>query len=273
MPFIQANDIKIHYQQLGGGPNLVLIAGYSATISVWHRIKDELANSFRLLIFDNRGVGLSDCPDKEYTTEMMAQDTASLMDELNIDKAHILGHSMGGKIAQMFVLKHPQKTNKLMLVNTTYRLKSQTRYVENINMQLMEYQVPAELLIKNFAPWLYAHKFLNNKTEFNSEIKRRLKSITQQNKQGLANQMHAIVNHDITQQLKNITAEALVITGKEDILVSPSESEYLAKNIPNAKLEYLEECGHMPPIEAPQKLCQMLIDFISTTAKLSKETK
>ena len=120
MSFADINGIKLCYEIYGRDNNIpiILIHGFGAKKEIWNSQVGALSKKFKVITFDIRGSGKSDRPNKPYTMEMFADDIKGLMDYLNIEKSHILGRSMGGMIAQNFVVKYPEKVNKLILVTT-----------------------------------------------------------------------------------------------------------------------------------------------------------
>lgn len=119
MPTTHVNDIDIYYELQGEGEPLVFIVGLGTDISEWERIVGGLAQHYHVLAADNRGAGRTDKPDMPYSMEMMADDTAGLMQVLDIKQAHIVGVSMGGRVALALALKHPELVKKLVLVSTS----------------------------------------------------------------------------------------------------------------------------------------------------------
>lgn len=119
MPTILINDITMYYELSGEGKPIVLIAGLGADHSLFKLLIPRLSERFKILAFDNRGVGRTDKPDMPYTIEMMANDTATLMERLGIANAHILGVSMGGRIALDLALRYPANVKSLILVSTS----------------------------------------------------------------------------------------------------------------------------------------------------------
>src|SRR5437764_634277 len=129
MPYIKVNDIRMYYEIHGDGEPLVLIVGLATDISEWEGIIGWLAKKYQVLAFDNRGAGRTDKPDTPYSIEMMADDTAGLMQTLGMERAHLLGISMGGRIALALALRYPERVRRLVLVSTSARsIKNWRRY-------------------------------------------------------------------------------------------------------------------------------------------------
>src|ERR1700719_4418655 len=118
MPTIRVNDIDMYYEIHGEGEPVVLIAGLNSDHTLYRGIIPRLAENYQVVAFDNRGVGQTDKPDIPYSIEMMAEDTAGLLNALGIEQAHLLGTSMGGRIAAALALQHPQQVKSLILVST-----------------------------------------------------------------------------------------------------------------------------------------------------------
>lgn len=117
MEQVEVRDLSVCCELTGEGYPLVLIMGFSANMDWWDpELVDDLSKEFRVLAFDNRGAGRTVTPDEgEFTMELLADDTVALMDTLGVEKAHIVGMSMGGMIAQELALKYPEKVDKLVL--------------------------------------------------------------------------------------------------------------------------------------------------------------
>ncbi len=110
MPTVRVNDIDMYYEIHGEGEPVVLIAGLNSDHALYREIIPRLAESYKVVAFDNRGVGQTDKPDIPYSIEMMAEDTAGLLNALGIEQAHLLGTSMGGRIATALALRYPSKS-------------------------------------------------------------------------------------------------------------------------------------------------------------------
>lgn len=123
------NGANLYYEIHGGGAPLLMIQGWGAEISNWQNVIEPLSKNFKLIIFDNRGMGRSEVTPGDYTTRMLADDAAALLDHLQIPKTHVLGWSMGGMIAQELALAYPEKVYRLVLPATTAKVTEQSSFV------------------------------------------------------------------------------------------------------------------------------------------------
>ena len=115
MAFVQNQGARIYWDEQGQGSPILLIMGLGYTSALWHRTRPGLAQRFRTIAFDNRGVGLSDVPPGPYSIATMALDAAAVLDAAGVSSAHVFGISMGGMIAQEFALQYPARTRSLIL--------------------------------------------------------------------------------------------------------------------------------------------------------------
>ena len=138
------NGVKLCYEICGEGYPLFLIHGFGAKKEAWIAQIPDLSTHFKVIMVDNRGAGKSERPDAEYTMEVFADDINSLMDHLGIDKANIAGWSLGGMIVQNFVLKYPERVNKIILINTNYGFPDEGGPTVYKNMRLSELEMKKE---------------------------------------------------------------------------------------------------------------------------------
>ena len=125
MPYITVNNLRMYYEIHGEGNEgepLVMILGLAIDVSEWEAMTGWFAKKYRVLVFDNRGAGRTDKPDAPYSIEMMADDTAGLMQAVGFRQANVLGTSLGGRIALALALRHPELVKKLVLVSTSARM-------------------------------------------------------------------------------------------------------------------------------------------------------
>jgi len=120
MPKVQVNGINIHYWRVGEGPDVVMLHGLTGNLAVWHlKTVPALRRSYRVTTYDLRGHGHSDLTPTGYTTEDMAGDLVGLLDALEIEQAHLVGHSYGADIALHCALLHPDRVGKLVLIEAS----------------------------------------------------------------------------------------------------------------------------------------------------------
>src|SRR5271168_389948 len=115
MPFVENQGAKIHWDEQGQGPPVLLIMGLGYPSCMWHRTQPVLAEQYQTIALDNRGVGRSDVPPGPYPIALMASDAAAVLDAAGIESAHVFGVSMGGMIAQEFTLQYPARVRSLVL--------------------------------------------------------------------------------------------------------------------------------------------------------------
>lgn len=263
MPQLQSNGINIYYEEQGSGEPLLLVMGFTVSVVGWHWNTPLFAKSFRTVAFDNRGVGRSDKPDVPYSMAMFADDTAGVLDALNIERAHVFGISMGGMIAQEFALRYPQRVKTLILGCTNCggpnAVLSKDPDVLNMlgNIASVDVQQAALIMTKvAVTPW-----FMQKRMDILLELNQ-LSAQHPTPKHGMVQQMQAIAGHDTYDRLPQITMPTLVITGKEDGLVPPENSVTLAQRIPNADLTLLANASHLFNIELPEATVDTVTRFI-----------
>ena len=258
MPLAKLGDININYRVEGTGDPLVMVMGFSASMIGWHYQTQFFRKHYRVITFDNRGVGKSDKPKGPYTTRMMADDTVHLMDHLGIEKAHIMGASMGGMIAQELAINHPERVNKLVLA-CTYSKQDRT---SGINPEMVELsQLPPEKMATNvinssFNKPLYRF-FFGPLSRLNSMFMGASSSI------GIKGQSAACMTHNTLERLESITADTLVIVGTDDRLINPVSSEVIASRIPRAKIVKIEGGSHTFMVEMRDDFNREVLKFLS----------
>ncbi len=140
MPIVKVNDINMYYEIHGEGEPLVNIQGWGVEITSAKfnapQIIGEFAKHYRVIAFDNRGVGRTDKPDVPYSIEMMAEDTIGLMNALGIERAHIVGGSLGGCVAQVIAAKYPERVNGLVLHGAWTRMPLSAKITTKVLLSL-----------------------------------------------------------------------------------------------------------------------------------------
>lgn len=264
MPKIKVGDINIYYELHGDGFPLIMIMGLGANIDWWDpRLIHELSRKFKLVLFDNRGAGRTDVSDKQYSIKLFAEDTAGLMDALRIPKAHVLGISMGGMIAQELVLNYPEKVEKLVLCATfcggAHAIHPSPEIISAlaVDRSMLSPEEVARITI----PLIFTEEFIKNNSEFIELTVQQMVKAPISN-EAFMRQLNAITEFDTYDRLPLIKKPTLILHGKKDILVPPENAFIMAKAIPNAKLVYFENSAH-GLVEEMDKVISVLLDFLA----------
>ncbi|MCD4773664.1 MAG: alpha/beta hydrolase [Bacteroidales bacterium] len=263
MSFAKINNIDIYYEVHGEGEPLILIAGFTADSQSWQFVINDLSKHFKVIIFDNRGVGRTEDTDSPYTIEQMADDTKGLMDYLNIHAAHILGHSMGGYIAQKLAIKYPERIYKLILCSTSpFATKRNNIFFQSL-LELSQNKADQKLWWKLFIPWLFTTKNISQSKFVSSFLQYVLDYPYPQTQKGIEGQINALINFDVVNELSKIQSETLILVGEEDILIPPTEADKLYKGITRAGYPvYIEGAAHSIHNEQPKEFYHTVMGFI-----------
>jgi len=288
MPKIRANGISLNYEEYGPAtaPTLLIINGYSSQMTSW---PDDLhqgfvARGFRVIRFDNRDTGLSEKfdgilpdirevmkavaegrePDVPYLLNDMADDAAALLDELGITSAHIAGASMGGMIAQLVALRHPQKTRSLVSIMSTTSDPSLPRSTPEAQEALLS-RPPTEAKHDVVEHTMKTRKvygspaYLDDETWLRGHIGRNYDRMYYP--QGAIRQYAAIMaSPPRTEPLKKLRIRTLVLHGAADTLIMPEAGRHTAACIPGAELKIIDGWGH----NFPRPAVPLLVDTIAT---------
>jgi pimeloyl-ACP methyl ester carboxylesterase len=263
MPKVKVNDIHVYYEVKGEGFPLVMITGLSGNTDWWDpRVIQGLSKNFKIVMFDNRGAGRTDVTDRECTIKLFADDTAGLMDALKISRAHVLGISMGGMIAQELALNHPEKVEKLVLCSTNCGGAKQILPAQEVLEMLSADQsgLSAEEVARVAVPLCYTTDFIDNNPDYVELMIRQILKAPISN-EAYKRQLNAIMHFDMYDRLSQIKAPTLVLRGQRDILIPPENGSILSKAIPNAKLANLEKSAHLLA-EDMEEVIHVITEFL-----------
>ncbi len=260
MPAARVNGISVDYSIEGEGEPLLLIMGLGLDKSGWKSQVSEFRKYFKVVTFDNRGVGNSDKPQGPYSTRMMADDAAGLLDYLKMPKAHVLGASMGGMIAQEVALNYPDRVTKLVLACTYCQRGQETsgetpEFASAVELQTKGKVGPLVKLL--FEKWFYRIAYL-------AMIKIQSMRKGETEASGFMAQVQACMAHDTVQRLPTIKAPTLVIVGTGDRVIKPSSSDLIAKRIPNAKLVKIQNGSHLFSFERRKEFNREILSFLKS---------
>jgi pimeloyl-ACP methyl ester carboxylesterase len=241
MPFVENQGTKIYWDEQGQGAPILLIMGLGYGSLMWHRSRPVLAQCYRTLAFDNRGVGMSDVPPGPYSIATMAGDAAAVLDAAGVASAHVFGVSMGGMIAQEFALQFPRRTRSLTLGCTSPGGPSAVRAESNVIDILLARGMTPEQARTAILPYIYDAS--TPRQRIDEDLNLRLRSLP--SPEGYAAQLQAIRSWEGYSRIAGITAPTMVIHGKSDALIPTANGELIARRIPGAKLVLLEHASHM----------------------------
>ncbi len=261
MPQAQVGDIRINYTVQGEGDWLVMVGGYaSGNFSSWGAQLTRAAQDFKVLAFDNRGIGGTDAPDMPYTTHMLAADALGLMAHLGIERAHLLGKSLGGAIAQQMVLQQPGRIRSLAMTSTFGKLGERGQDMVRWWLGSARATGVDRCFLAGMLTYFYTERYYEaNRDKTNAAID----TMLQVNRplHGYLNTGNALLTHDVMARLGEITCPTQVLIGQNDMITSVEHSRALAAAIPNAELLEYEDTWHGFMSERPEAFEVMMTFF------------
>ena len=254
--------VPLYHQVTGEGEPILMISGLSADHMAWLPLIDPLSRQYKVITFENRGCGQSPSPNGTSTIEHFAHDTIALMDQLNIDKAHIVGQSMGTTIAQYIAADFPNRVDKLILSNGMTKSDKTSEYAFRLIGHLMDDGAPRKRIMEALLPWSFSNNFLDNKDNVDLIIDFYLHNPNPQTIEGFWLQYKAVYSVDTTPLLPKIKAPTLIIAGDEDLLTNLKDAEVLQRGIKGSQLTVIPNMAHVPHVEDPEHFLKIVQDFL-----------
>ena len=277
--FADVNGIKICYDIHGNGELVVLIHGFGDKKEHWRAQIGELSKYFKVIRFDNRGAGKSDRPEGVYSMEVYADEINGLLNHLDIEKTHIIGHSLGGMIVQNFALKYPERINKIVLINTIAGIippgvppDQGIEYYRNnaiADLNAMKKDPLNAFILK--AKKSYSREFWkqikeNPKKKFHNiwlvEDLVEEKTHYGPTEKDLIHQVEALRTHNTYDRLHEIKNEVLIIAAEKDKSCPILMNKKIHELLPNSKFIVIEKAGHQSILEYPQIINSYIIEFL-----------
>ncbi|MDQ0503816.1 alpha/beta fold hydrolase [Xanthobacter agilis] len=261
MPTTSNDDIVLDYQVSGEGPPVLLISGLSAQRPFWGLTR-PLLSGFTLVEFDNRDIGKSGQARGPYTVADMARDALAVLDAAGIGKAHVVGHSMGGAIAQELAIAAPGRVDRLVLANSFARQNLYTRGIMRLFADLRRHVADELVFGAGLTSFVLGEEFLR-RNDLYAVVQASLDAGLDQPKAAFLRQLEACVASDTLDRLHDIKAPTLVVYSDGDRLFSPAMARELASGIPaGADLDEIVDSGHCPMVEQPQAFAQVVRRFL-----------
>jgi 3-oxoadipate enol-lactonase len=257
-----SDAVRIAYEVRGTGEPVLMIHGLGYDRFGWGPAPDLLAEELEVVLFDNRGVGESDAPVGPYSAPMLAADALAVLDSLGLERAHVVGTSLGGMVAQELVLAHPERVTKLVLACTTpggpraYPIPERTLEIFAAFATL-----PVEEALRRFVENALADETVRTRPELVEEIYR-YRLAHRPRPEAWQWQGAASMGFDAFDRMREIRVPTLVLTGTADNVVDPRNSDLIAKAVPGARLERFEGLGHLFFWEDPERFARMVKEFL-----------
>lgn len=262
MPTLQAANAAIYYEVAGSGEPIVLIPGFASGMWSWF-CQASLAESLRVITFDPRGIGRSPSGSIEMSIETFVDDVRVVLDDLGIEKAHILGASFGGFVALEFALRSPERVGKLILACTTAGgAKHVSADIEILRSFTRDPERPLGEQIRRFFRPAFTDECNAEHAEAVEEVCR-LREENEVTDATYSAQLNTAFSFDVDARLGEIKNETLVITGDGDNIIPMQNSTNLAAKIPNAELRVIKNGSHMIFVENAAEFNNIVREFVS----------
>jgi pimeloyl-ACP methyl ester carboxylesterase len=261
MPRLRVGAVELVYDEVGAGEALVFLSGTSLDHRVWGPQVAVFADRYRCITIDNRDVGESTQMARGYTPRAMAADVVGLLAALDLPAAHVVGHSLGGAIAQELALASPDRVRTLTLIGSWARNDEYTRALFRTWKRLRTVLEPAAFLEAILLTGV-GHTFLN-RIGVDPLVQMFLAAPHPQSAEGYCRQVDADLAHDTLERLGKIQPPTLVLAGDEDKIFPPHHPRQLADGI-GAELVMIPGVGHSPALENPAAVNAALDTFFSS---------
>ena len=259
MPTARVNGIQLYYETHGQGEPLLLVAGIGYGTWLWAKQIPELSQYFYVIAFDNRGVGRSDKPDSEYTVPLLASDAYELLRTLHIERASLLGVSLGGFIVQQLALDHPEIINKLILCSTSFGGPNMILPAGEV-LQFMAFGAGKDTFQQGLE-LVFPPEFLKKHPEEIALLTAPMRR-NPQPRYAYLRQFMAPLNFNSEPRLHELTMPVLVMAGEADRVVPVENSRLLAAKLPNARLVTFPNAGHLFVVERADEVNRIILDFL-----------
>ena len=263
MPRARVGELELFYDEEGAGEPVIVLMGLGGDHQGWHFVRPELARHHRVILLDNRDAGASDEARSPYGLADMAMDAVGLMDQLGIERFHVVGASMGGAIAQHMALVAPTRVASLVLASTWGRTDAFLTAVLGTWRRLVEILAPEEFLAA-LSPWAFTHRFLAAPTPevvaLQAKLRQRgpLKSAP-----AYQRQVDACLAHDTLDLLALLRTPTLLLVGEDDILTPSRYSRAIAASLLSAEVMLLPGTGHACFLETPRPFATRVLRFLA----------
>ena len=262
MPHANLGERRVFYEEHGSGDPVMLVNGLGADHTAWALQTNHLQESFRVVVFDNPGVGQTEGPRGPYTTALFADVAVSLLRHLEIEQAHVVGASMGGLIAQQIAVRHPTAVRSLAIHCPWWTADPYTMAL------LRSWQTIARMagmpdLLRQIWLWVFTPRFYEEQPETFVEFERQIaEDAHAQTVDAFCDQAEACVTHTALEEMAEIDVPTLITVGDTDILTPPAHARALHERVRGSVLHVWPDMGHAPFWEIPDAFNRLNRDFL-----------
>ena len=260
--FADLGGRRIYFEEHGEGDPVLLVNGLGADHTAWALQTDFLKEHFRVIVFDNPGVGQSEGPPGPYTSALFADVAAGLLRHLGIERAHVVGASMGGIIAQEIALRHTELVRSLVLHCTW---GSCDAYLAALfrSWQVLARAVDQLERARAIWLWVFTPRWYRERPDALAESERLVRENPfPQGAEAFCDQSEACISHDALDELGRITAPTLITVGDSDLLTPAYHSFAIKERMPKALLHVWPDMGHAPFWEIPDEFNRLNYVFL-----------
>jgi pimeloyl-ACP methyl ester carboxylesterase len=262
LPEIPRPGVTLHYETRGRGAPLLLVAGLASDALSWLTVAEPLASRYRTIAPDNRGVGRTLPQDVPVDVDTIADDCAALLDHLGVAQADVLGHSMGGFVAQRLAARHPDRVRRLVLVATGHRAGE--RIVDRFFAlaDRLDAGEDRATWFRSLFEAIFTRRFLSDPAMVDLALRWAIEYPFAQSAAGFRRQCEAMAAFDSREDVRAIAHPALVVAGREDVLFPPERCAAFAAALPGARSAVIEGAAHAVHTEQPRAFVEAVVGFL-----------
>jgi len=276
MPIADVNGTQIYYEINGEGPPLLLIPGLGTGGGYFKLSEPLLRKSCQTILVDPRGIGRSDKRDANFVAETWADDFAALLDHLGLKSAHILGSSHGGCMAMAMADRHPDKFRSLLLVGAFADLDRALATNFALRIKMVQKLGLGEEIADHVALWTMRREFLDSpqgeaalnvlvtgvKANSPERYAQLCRSILQWGRKLPGQEKEPLW----LERVSRFRMPTIVISGDSDHMIPSSFAKRIADRIPGARFVEIPQCGHIPFLERPDTVSELIAGFVKEQA-------